>query len=404
MPKTENIVEKEYVSIIQHPKGGPKAVTVRENEVKFLMDDFIHYLTDTEPGSSGSPVFNDQWVVVALHHSGVPDPEDRNNWIANEGVRISSILAHLYNQRSKFDPKDKALIDKILELDEIIPATKDPKIGDLDKKWYGELSGYNPSFLGVDVPLPSLDECKKEDITLTYDGKMVLDYTNFSTVMSKSRKIAFYTAINIDGENHVKINHTNDRWFFDKRIGEQYQCGNDLYINNKLDRGHLVRRLNPNWSKDAEKANDAIFHFTNCSPQHENLNQKAWLNLEDYVLNEAKKYGIRVNVFTGPIFSASDMVYRGIKIPAEFWKVAVMIKQDGPLSATAYLQTQKNLIENLEFAYGEYKTYQVPMEQIEDLTGLDFGDLRNYDSLKKTESLYDSVAGFEIEKPEDIRF
>ena len=404
LPKTENIVEKEYVSIIQHPKGGPKAVTVRENEVKFLMQDYIHYLTDTEPGSSGSPVFNDQWIVVALHHSGVPDPADRNNWIANEGVRISSILAHLYDQKSKFDSKTRALLNVILELDEITPTPEDPTIGDLDGKWYGELIGYDLSFLGVDVHLPSLDSSKKEDITLTYDGKMVLDYTNFSIVMSKSRRIAFYTAVNIDGETYVKIKRTSDKWFFDKRIGQEYQCGNDLYVNNKLDRGHLVRRLDPNWGEDAEKANDATFHFTNCSPQHENLNQKTWLNLEDYILNAAKKHELKVNVFTGPVFSASDMVYRGVKIPAEFWKVAVMVKQDGKLSATAYLQTQKNLIENLEFAYGEYKTYQVPVEQIEDLTGLDFGNLRDYDPLKKNEALYDSVAGFEIEEPEDIRF
>lgn len=94
------ILEGEYVSIIQHPNGGPKAVTVRENKVSSIFDDFVHYLTDTEPGSSGSPVFNDQWVVVALHHSGVPDPNKKNAWIANEGIRISSIsnyFAKKYN-------------------------------------------------------------------------------------------------------------------------------------------------------------------------------------------------------------------------------------------------------------------------------------------------------------------
>lgn len=90
-----NIMENEYVSIIQHPEGGRKAVTVRENRVKFLSKDFIHYLSDTERGSSGSPVFNDQWTVVALHHSGVRDPNDNTQWIANEGIRISSILEYL---------------------------------------------------------------------------------------------------------------------------------------------------------------------------------------------------------------------------------------------------------------------------------------------------------------------
>lgn len=76
------------------------------------------------------------------------------------------------------------------------------------------------------------------------------------------------------------------------------------------------------------------------------------------------------------------MLYRGqYRIPAEFWKVAVMVKEDGQLSATAYLQTQKNLLISLEFAFGKYKTYQVPIRQIEALTGLDFGDLRAHDPL-----------------------
>ena len=52
------------------------------------------------------------------------------------------------------------------------------------------------------------------------------------------------------------------------------------------------------------------------------------------------------------------------------------------LSATAYLQSQSDLISNLEAeVYGEYKTYQVPVAKIEQLTGLDFGDLRNHDPL-----------------------
>ena len=73
--KQGTILPEEYVSIIQHPKGGPKSITLRENKVSRIKESFIHYLTDTEPGSSGSPVFNDQWTLVALHHAGVPNPE-----------------------------------------------------------------------------------------------------------------------------------------------------------------------------------------------------------------------------------------------------------------------------------------------------------------------------------------
>jgi hypothetical protein len=79
-----------------------------------ILDNFVHYRTDTAPGSSGSPVFNDQWEIVALHHSGVPKKDsqgrilakdgsvwnsgmgqDQIQWTANEGIRISKILKHV---------------------------------------------------------------------------------------------------------------------------------------------------------------------------------------------------------------------------------------------------------------------------------------------------------------------
>jgi V8-like Glu-specific endopeptidase len=108
------LVIGEPVNVVGHPMGRLKEIAVRDNMLQVRLDDFLHYRTDTEPGNSGSPVFNDQWEVVALHHSGVPrtddqgrvlrrdgrvwqpgDGDDAIDWVANEGVRISSVLRHL---------------------------------------------------------------------------------------------------------------------------------------------------------------------------------------------------------------------------------------------------------------------------------------------------------------------
>ena len=88
------IVIGEPVNIVGHPNGRPKEVAVRDNSLLNQLPQFLHYRTDTEPGNSGSPVFNDQWEVVALHHAGVPSP-DGQSWIANEGARVSVLLRHL---------------------------------------------------------------------------------------------------------------------------------------------------------------------------------------------------------------------------------------------------------------------------------------------------------------------
>ena len=62
----------DFVTIVQHPGGQKKRVALRDNRIVDVFDAFLHYAADTEPGSSGSPVFNDQWELVALHHASVP--------------------------------------------------------------------------------------------------------------------------------------------------------------------------------------------------------------------------------------------------------------------------------------------------------------------------------------------
>ncbi|MDJ0332595.1 DNA/RNA non-specific endonuclease [Planococcus sp. S3-L1] len=385
LPKPGKILEGEYVTIIQHPNGGPKAITIRENEVKFISSDFVQYVSDTEPGSSGSPVFNDQWMVVSLHHAGIPDPNDNNVWIANEGIRISSIIQHLSDKRGGIENEEsRKLLDQLLSV--VMPgSTATPmEVGVLDADWYAGATGYNPAFLGerFTVALPGLSDAMLADVAKTTDGKLELDYTHFSIAMSQSRRLAFFTAVNIDGNQLVDVKRSSDRWYFDPRIDESYQLGNNFYQSNDIDRGHLVRRRDPNWGIDAVKANEHTFHFTNSSPQHKNFNQKVWLDLEDYLLDNARDHDMKVSIFTGPVFRDSDRIYRGAKIPSQFWKVAVIVKDDTELSATAYVQTQEDLIGgNLEFVYGKFETYQVPIEQIEKLTGLNFGELQKADPL-----------------------
>jgi endonuclease G len=256
------------------------------------------------------------------------------------------------------------------------------KVVELKESDYKSNKGYDPGFLSKAVPLPTLGAELEDDKVMLNDGSgYELKYNHFSLVMSKKRRLAFFTAVNIDGSKLIKIDR-EDRWYLDPRISKEFQSGAELYRNNPLDRGHLVRRLDPVWGDVAQSANEDTFHFTNCAPQHSGLNQKTWADLEDYILNNTDNNDLQVSVFTGPVFRDDDMLYRErFQIPAEFWKVVVFSKDNTSLSATAYLQTQKNLIEGLKFAFGEYRTYQVPIAKIESLTKLNFGETRNYDPL-----------------------
>lgn len=88
---------KDDVAIIQHPGGQPKQIAITDNEVEYVDQTVAQYLTDTMPGSSGSPVFNEDWECVCLHHSGgfIPQPSDNSTHFRNEGILMSAILADL---------------------------------------------------------------------------------------------------------------------------------------------------------------------------------------------------------------------------------------------------------------------------------------------------------------------
>jgi V8-like Glu-specific endopeptidase len=92
---TPATVQKEdFVNIIQHPGGRDKQIGMYHNVVTYSDASIVQYLTDTEPGSSGSPVFNSQWEIVALHHSGgmLVEPGSRQPKLRNEGINIDVII------------------------------------------------------------------------------------------------------------------------------------------------------------------------------------------------------------------------------------------------------------------------------------------------------------------------
>ena len=75
-----------------------------------------------------------------------------------------------------------------------------------------------------------------------------------------------------------------------------------------------------------------------------------------------------------------------------------MVTRSRHLHATAYLLGQADLLTDFEFAFGEYRTFQVPVSQVEQLTGLDFGRLKRADPLDAVESLAVHI----IEGPESL--
>jgi endonuclease G len=263
---------------------------------------------------------------------------------------------------------------------------------------FANRQGYRADFLGSaaaqSVPLPTLAAAIKDDVVAMVPDAVgqprhLLHYTNFSLVLSKARHMAHFTAVNIDGTQLKRFTRGNN-WQADSRIPREMQVTDTFYTNSGYDRGHMVRRLDPVWGAEdrAKVAQEDTFHFTNACPQVHRFNDGEWGDLEDYILNNAGVHELRVCVFTGPIFQDDDPVLKGVKLPRQFWKVVTIIRAATmKLSATAYLLTQVNQLTNLEFAFGEFRTYQVPVRQIEAMTNLRFGNLKTFDPKEKRPSL-----------------
>jgi endonuclease G len=290
-------------------------------------------------------------------------------------------------------PADTA-VDQILDWDNGV--AEEAIVIDPD---YSNRSGYDPSFLEtVDVALPRVSKTMEQDTARVRsdaqknDDPFELAYYHYSVYMNKRRRTAWFSAANVDGDHRPNIGkRRGDRWYTDPRIQRSEQIGQEAFERG-IDRGHLTRREDTAWGSDvasATLANNDTFHFTNCSLQASPFNQgkDRWQGLERFLLEQhAKKERRRLAVITGPLFAANDPVYKNdrmnysVRCPLQFWKVCVLIKQDGTPSATAFVLGQED-IQNLP---GFEETFDVAATQIrladlEERTGLDFGNIKKFD-------------------------
>lgn len=346
-------------------------------------------------GNSGSPVISlTDGKVIGLHFSGVYGKE-------NTAVGWRTLNALVKGER----PVSVALQSGHAEAkDGIHPA-----------EYFVGREGFNKKFLKaegsatvIETPWPTLPTSLDAELAEPSDSppeKGELRYTHFGVKYSAKHKLPLITAVNIDGEASVRIKRGDDKWFSDGRIPLDVQLGSVNFADGEIDRGHMVRREDPNWGEDgeAQQANDDTFHYVNACAQHSRLNQakQLWQGLENYILDSARTHGFEACVFSGPILRPSDSDEEEIELdgaiaPLEFWKVVATLDEGGKaLHATAYILSQGQLIRQLlekrsrreafeGIVLGEYRTFQVAVSDLADATGYNFGPYVEADPLRKS--------------------
>jgi len=229
-------------------------------------------------------------------------------------------------------------------------------------------AGFDPKFLGTAAGTPALTDSGTAD-AVELDGSTTIDYTHFSLALSKSRKFAIWVAWNIDGDKLKALSRSSLQFVKDPRVPDEFQVGDELYRDDRLDRGHIARRADLCWGTKAEaqKGNKDSFFFTNITPQMDDFNQSAkqglWGRLENAVLEDVDVDNLKVSIYGGPVFNADDRVFRDVAIPREFYK-AIAFVVDGELRCSAFLLTQ-NLVLAEALDLDEFRVFQVSLTELE---------------------------------------
>lgn len=282
---------------------------------------------------------------------------------------------------------------------------------------YRDRKGYQENFLGdrMKVALPSVVTGARDVLTYDNGGEedSVLRYEHYSVVLSKSRRMCFFSACNIDG--NLSRKSARVAWKWEPRIPKEQQIMNECYGNPpKFSRGHMTRREDPGWgdARTAKRGNEDSMHVTNTTPQMQAFNAPIWLALEDYALQNAREDDMKISVFTGPYFARNDPVMYGVKIPRAFWKIIAFIHDEtGELCATGYqMSQQQSLQPEEEFVFGAFQSQQlnvatqVSIASIERRSGLRFGGLAALDPLANEDESVGGGEALPLQLLEQIRF
>ena len=414
---------------------------------------------------------------IALHHWGQPSYEVKDilgrplKKDVNEGIRISAIVQKIRERAAGLTPAVSRRVTDLLALWDSAEAGAwagaDPRGGNNGRGTvagaeraresdFSDRAGYEPGFIpGFIVPLPdysavsykmAVNQQPLEDAEDPHE----LRYHHFSILMRADRRLASFTACNIDGRRLAAVNRATktvnteptledlgaasaDAFRPDPRVMPNEQMTIEFYKDQVVpaypkpeplgenptaakkaryfqamfnrtarmfQKGHLTLRGDPAWgtADEALAAEGDTFFYTNAAPQIGFFNQGSadyhqaskgklrWRAIETYVVRNAFTMRRRVSVFAGPIFDdENDPSYRlESRIPMRFWKIAVWADRS-TLRSIALIGDQRKVLDRLtegmpvayldEIELARVSEFLTTVASIEELTGLDFGDI-----------------------------
>lgn len=282
-------------------------------------------------------------------------------------------------------------------------------------------TGFARDFLGpaAALPMPVLTPAGEAVAAKRLDGGGTeLKYHKFSVWMHAARRLALFTASNVDfrvrsatvdGQpvNRASLRGFGDgfleEWVPDARIAITEQLPDVFFSQDRgaFDKGHLVRRDDVAWGPtfaDIQKSNGDTYHVTNCSPQIAGLNQATrgvdnWGDLEDRIATSTRQDGETCIVYAGPILAEADRLFSGrdqagavrVQIPSLYWKI-VLVAAPPPANFRAFgflIRQNVDALTDEEISFGaNWNDERTPIAAIEALLRgwIDLSSLTPFDT------------------------
>lgn len=208
---------------------------------------------------------------------------------------------------------------------------------------------------------PAVSEVSDDILPTTNLGKVV-KHNYYALSYVEKHEQPEWVAYELTRENLYPNAKRTNNFRPDPKVPKGSASDRD-YRGSGYDRGHLVPAGDMTFSRDAMSE---TFYMSNMSPQIRNFNGGIWRELEESVRYWTKKFR-RLYVVTGPVLTEGIREKIGgseVSVPDQYYKV--LLDLDEPeIKAIGFLLPNEVSVDPLN-------AYAVPIDEIEELTGLDF--------------------------------
>lgn len=207
----------------------------------------------------------------------------------------------------------------------------------------------------------------------------VIEHIGYTVSYNEQRRNPNWVAYELTGEE-VDGKEPRASKFVPDPLVKGRQAVDKDYKHSGWDRGHHAPAADMKWSKQAM---DESFYLSNISPQNHNLNSGVWKSIEELTRDNAQRYN-RILVVTGPVFTSKNGLGsigdNRVLIPNAFYKV--LLAYDGGYTGIGFYCENVAGKKSLDY-------YAKSIDEIEDITGIDFFHLLPDDIESSIESRYE---------------